>query len=77
MILKIIYVCVFRSFYRMAGKVDAVIDRMKEAMAAQNLNSNMSKVVNGLSKALATMTPENMASRLQDFEDLNETIGVK
>lgn len=61
----------------MAGKVDAVCDRMKEALAAQRLNSSMTKVVQGLAKALATMTPENMASKLADFEELDETIGVK
>lgn len=65
-----------RSFHQMAGRVDAVCGRMKEAMATQQLTANMSKVVNGMSSALATMTPENMATNLQNFEDLSDTLEV-
>ena len=61
----------------MAGRVDAVCGRMKEALSAQSLSANMSKVVKGMATALGSMTPENMATNLQQFEDLSETLDVK
>lgn len=60
----------------MAGRIDAVCDRLKEALAAQTLNQNMTKVVKGMASALKTLSPENIATKLQDFEDLNDTLDV-
>lgn len=65
-----------RSFYRMAGRVDAVCGRMKEAMATQQLTANMGSVVKGLNTALASMTPENVATNLATFEELSDTLDV-
>ena len=61
----------------LATRVEAVQQRVQQAMASNDMNMNMAKVTKGLSQVLKAMQPEKIAARLDQFEEQNETLDVR
>lgn len=61
----------------LATRVEAVYQRVQQAMAANEMNMNMTKVTKGLAKVLGAMEPEKIAAKLDEFEQQNETLDVR
>ena len=66
-----------RNFERLATRVEAVQHRVQQAVAANTMNTNMTKVTKGLAAVLNAMEPEKIAAKLDEFEQQNETLDVR
>ena len=61
----------------LAGRIDAVAGRVRQAIAASMLNVNMTRVTKALGQILGTMEPTKIAAVLDEFEAQNETLDTR
>eukprot|EP00696_Hemimastix_kukwesjijk_P001755 gnl/Hemi2/12145_TR4149_c0_g5_i1.p1 gnl/Hemi2/12145_TR4149_c0_g5~~gnl/Hemi2/12145_TR4149_c0_g5_i1.p1 ORF type:complete len:156 (-),score=58.83 gnl/Hemi2/12145_TR4149_c0_g5_i1:257-724(-) len=65
------------NFLRLASRVDAVAARVETAVKMNTLNQSMSKVVVGMSRALASCNTEQISKTMDQFEKQFEDLDVQ